>query len=267
MQSEGRRLRRVSFFEKDLPPVQIDMGSDGKTNGVSGTIRDLSSTGIGIRVLASELPMKLEDIGVKRRCRIRMEIASSHNTVNGIIHRSHNESLNGKPYVFLGIEFEKTPPKAGRIVHLHRHAQPLVHSFDRLKKDEKIVLRMVGISSDRIVLKTSKSNRTMVPGQLLTLTIAIPGLMNESIEGRVEDIEFAGARDSEYALHLFVMKRNRKVIKQIAEYFVSFAEGTDGPAKKAIAWSPTIQPGIVRSLRQRLLYRARGFMRRVFKTA
>lgn len=244
---EGKRqFERLALYEKDVPLVKVD----GLGRPFEAQLYDISPHGAGLFVgekawNAREIPPP----GTRISLTIRLNKDEKF-LVNAIIcHFAPLKKVSKKGFK-LGLRYipaaERDAVDLDTIAHLKQIFRPMAFADDPLLFDEFLHFQVEGFSATEVLLRTSKSNRSLIPGQTLPIQFLLPN--NTACECRVRFVRvasFEGDEDSFTILGRWI-KPTEAFLESLAEFLLIARPGLTIAEMKRLGWPVTLMNRAIR---------------------
>lgn len=246
--SEGKRqFERLALYEKDVPLVKVD----GIGRPFEAQLYDISPHGAGLFVgekawNSREIPSP----GARISLTIRLNKDEKF-LVNAVI--CHVEPLKkvSKKGFKLGLRFIPAAERESDVdldtmAHLKPLFRPMAFSADPLLFDEFLHFQVEAFSATEVLLRTSKSNRSLIPGQTLPIHFLLPN--NPNCECPVRFVRVATFVDGEgsYTLLGRWIKPTEAFLESLAEFLLIARPGLTIAEMKRLGWPVTLMNRAIR---------------------
>jgi hypothetical protein len=230
--SVKRKFERRPIHHQDHPEVSIQC----RDHEFKTRLYDLSPMGAGLFLENA----KAEDVKFLRKgLVIQLDFAAEFKSLKQltqavVCHVSCIEKKS-KRGLLIGVHFLAESPhkepfgrvaRKSEIRELPDIFRPLAYAEDQIFYQEFLHFQIIGYSIGEVLLRTSKSNKGLIPGQHLFLKLMLPGLAESGCLVRVSSVASPSYDDTSYVLRAKWEKPEEKFLEALAEFLFLAFPGT-----------------------------------------
>jgi predicted GNAT family N-acyltransferase len=217
-----------------------------RNHEIKTRLYDVSPMGAGL-FLADAAPddVKFLRQGLTIDLTFDRESGSSSNAQAVICHVSRIEKKS-KQGLLIGVHFLSESARKDQPVRLLAPNneirelpdifRPLAYADDQMFFQEFLHFQILGYSLDEVLLRTSKSNKGLIPGQRLFLKVMLPDLGDDGCQVRITAVDSPSLDDKSYVLRAKWEKPERGFLEALAEFLFLAFPGTSVKALMDEGW-------------------------------
>ncbi|RYZ59275.1 MAG: GNAT family N-acetyltransferase [Proteobacteria bacterium] len=234
-----RQFERLALYERDVPPVLIS----GAGEDYFAQLYDISPVGAGLFISGKdaerrELPIRGQQLSLT----IRLNKDESFVVSALVCHVAELEKKSKKGFQ-IGLTFvtQKIPnsERDDKLLAFSQVFRPLAYAEDPLLFQEFLHFQIEAYSPSEVVLRTSKSNRSLIPGQSLNLNCLLPSSKESMCKVRILKIDDHESDEGSYQLRCRWMKPSEAFKEGLAEFILIAKPNVSISEMKAMGWSVT----------------------------
>lgn len=234
-----RQFERLALYEKDVPPVLVS----GISEDFYAQLYDVSPLGAGLFIHRKDwgergLPMRGQQLTLS----IRLNKDESF-VVSAIVCHVVERDKRHKQGFQIGLTFvtRKTESldRDDRMLQFSQVFRPLGYAEDPLLFQEFLHFQIEGFSPSEVILRTSKSNRSLIPGQSLNLNCLLPNSAQNSCKVRIVKIDDHAEDEGSYQLRCRWIKPTDAFKEALAEFILIAKPGVSISEMKKMGWPVT----------------------------
>ncbi|MBC7662064.1 MAG: PilZ domain-containing protein [Chitinophagaceae bacterium] len=239
MSEVKRQFERLALFEKDVPPVRVQ----GCGDDFYAQLYDISPVGAGLFIPEKEWRKKdLPERGQRLSLHVRLNKEESFVVTALVCHVAEIEKRQKKGFQ-IGLTFvtrkNTGPDRDENMVLLTQVFRPLAFAEDPLLFQEYLHFQIEGYSPVEVILRTSKSNRSLIPGQTLSLNCLLPNNQQNQCRVRIVKVDNHGDDEGSYQIRGRWLSPTDAFREALAEFLLIAKPGMSITEMKKMGWSVT----------------------------
>jgi hypothetical protein len=240
--SVNRIFERRPIHHQDHPEVSIQC----RDHEFKTSLYDLSPMGAGLFLAnATAEDVKFLRKGLVIRLDFAAESKSLKQVTQAVVCHVSRIEKKSKRGLLIGVHFLAESPhkdpfgkmaRKNEIRELPDIFRPLAYAEDQMFYQEFLHFQIIGYSIDEVLLRTSKSNKGLIPGQHLFLKVMLPDLAESGCQVRVSNVASPSFDDSSYVVRAKWEKPAQNFLEALAEFLFLAFPGTSVKALLDEGW-------------------------------
>ncbi|MBC7533906.1 MAG: PilZ domain-containing protein [Oligoflexus sp.] len=236
-----RQFERLALYEKDVPPVLVS----GAGEDFYAQLYDVSPLGAGIFIHnkdwdRDERPLPSRGQPLSLTIRLNKDESFVVSTVVCYVAELDKRHKNGFQ---IGLTFvtrkSESIDRDDKMIQFTQVFRPLAYAEDPLLFQEFLHFQIEAFSPNEVVLRTSKSNRSLIPGQSLNLNCLLPNSLQNKCKVRIVKIDDHSEDEGSYQLRCRWIKPSDAFKESLAEFILIAKPGVSITEMKKMGWSVT----------------------------